>query len=187
VVEAARSAGRPVAIHASTPEGMRRAVLAGASTIEHGNGGTAEVFRLMKQRGVALCPTLAATDAISRYRGWNGSAPEPSAVREKKESFAAALAAGVPICMGGDVGVYAHGENAREMELMVAYGMPAPQVLIAATGGNARLFGLASRLGAVKPGLLADLVAVEGDPTKDISRARAVRMVMKGGELVRAP
>jgi imidazolonepropionase-like amidohydrolase len=183
-VEAAKSAGRPVAIHASTPEGMRRAALAGASTIEHGNGGTAETFRFMKEKSVALCPTLAATDAISRYRGWNGQAPEPQAVAEKRKSFAAALAAGVSICMGGDVGVYAHGDNAREMELMVDYGMRPAAVLIAATGGNARLFGLESRLGTVRPGLLADLVAVTGDPTRDISAVRQVRFVMKGGEIV---
>jgi imidazolonepropionase-like amidohydrolase len=186
-VEAAKSAGRPVAIHASTPEGMRRAALAGASTIEHGNGGTAEIFRLMKERGVALCPTLAATDAISRYRGWNGQAPEPSAVAEKRKSFAAALAAGVPICMGGDVGVYAHGDNAREMELMVAYGMRPAAALIAATGGNARLFGLDSRLGTVGPGQLADLVAVSGDPTQDISAVRQIRFVMKNGAVVVGP
>jgi imidazolonepropionase-like amidohydrolase len=186
-VEAAKSAGRPVAIHASTPEGMRRAALAGANTVEHGNGGTAETFRLMKERGVALCPTLAATDAISRYRGWNGQAPEPPAVAEKRKSFAAALAAGVPICMGGDVGVYAHGDNAREMELMVAYGMRPAAVLIAATGGNARLFGLESRLGTIRPGLLADLVAVAGDPTQDIAAVRQVRLVMKGGVVVSGP
>jgi imidazolonepropionase-like amidohydrolase len=187
VVEASHAAGRQVAIHASTPEGMRNAILAGADTIEHGNAGTAEIFRLMRERGVALCPTLAATDAISRYRGWNGAAPEPAGVIEKRRSFAAALAARVPICMGGDVGVYAHGENAREMELMVAYGMRPADVLIAATSGNAKLFGLSERLGAVRPGLLADLVAVEGDPTRDMAAVRAVRLVMKGGAVVRAP
>jgi imidazolonepropionase-like amidohydrolase len=187
VVEAAHAAGREVAVHASTPDGMRRAALAGADTIEHGNAGTPETFQLMRERGVALCPTLAATDAISRYRGWNGAAPEPPAVAEKRASFRAALAARVPICMGGDVGVYAHGDNAREMELMVAYGMRPVDVLIAATSGNARLFGLADRLGAIRPGLLADLVAVEGDPAANIAAVRAVRLVMKGGAVVREP
>jgi imidazolonepropionase-like amidohydrolase len=184
--EAAHMAGRTVAAHASTPEGMRNAVLAGVDTIEHGNAGTAEIFRLMRERNVAFCPTLAASDAISRYRGWNGAAPEPAGIREKRVSFAAALAAGVAMCMGGDAGVYAHGDNVREMELMVAYGMRAPDVLIAATSGNARIFRLTDR-GSIRAGLLADLVAVEGDPTRDIAAARRVRMVMKGGTVVRAP
>jgi imidazolonepropionase-like amidohydrolase len=166
---------------------MRNAILAGADTIEHGNEGTAQVFRLMKEKGVALCPTLAATDAIARYRGWDGSAPEPESIRSKKASFAAALAAGVPICMGGDVGVYAHGDNVREMALMVAYGMRPADVLIAATSANARFFRLSDRLGAVRTGLLADLVAVDGDPTRDIAALGRVRLVMKGGKMFRAP
>ncbi|HYZ47403.1 MAG TPA: amidohydrolase family protein, partial [Sphingomonas sp.] len=185
--EAAHSAGRIVAVHATTAEGMRRAALAGVDTIEHGDQGTPEVFRLMKERGIALCPTLAARDAIARYRGWNGKEPAPPGVVESRKSFAAARAAGVAICMGGDVGVFAHGENAREMDLMAGAGMPAPDVLISATSGNARIFRIADRLGAVKPGLLADLVAVEGDPTRDIGAVRQVRFVMKGGVVYRAP
>jgi imidazolonepropionase-like amidohydrolase len=186
VVAAAHAAGREVSVHAGTVEGMRNAVLAGADTIEHGDSGTPEIFALMKAHGTAFCPTLAATDAIAHYRGWNGSDPEPQAVRDKRAAFAAALAAGVKMCMGGDVGVYAHGDNAREMELMAAWGMNPADVLIAATSGNARIFGLADR-GSVRVGLLADLVAVEGDPTSDIHAVRAVRLVMKGGQVVRAP
>jgi len=183
-VAAAHDAGRPVAVHSATAEGMRRAIAAGVDTIEHGYGGTPEIFAEMAKKGIALCPTLAASDATSRYRGWTGAEPAPEAVQINRKSFQMALKAGVHICMGGDVGVFAHGTNAREMELMAASGMSPADVLIAATWGNARWFHLDSRLGAVKPGLLADLIAVDGDPTADIAAVRHVRMVMKGGMVV---
>ena len=182
-VAAAHDAGRTVAVHTSTPEGMRRAIAAGADTIEHGYGGTAEIFRAMAARGIALCPTLAASDAVSRYRGWSGGDPVPQAVAENRASLALARSAGVPICMGGDVGVFAHGENAREMVLLAQAGMPISDVLIAATSGNARAFHLTDR-GSIKPGLLADLIAVRGDLMRDAGAVQHVDWVMKGGAVV---
>jgi imidazolonepropionase-like amidohydrolase len=182
-VEAAHDAGRTVAVHTSTPEGMRRAISAGADTIEHGYGGTAEIYKAMRTAGMTLCPTLAAADASAHYAGWNGAEPAPPHVVESRRAFAAARGAGVSLCVGGDVGVYAHGTNAREMELMAANGMPAAEVLIAATSGNARAFHIADRVGAIQPGLLADLVAVNGDPTRDLAVLRAPKLVMEGGTI----
>ena len=188
IVEVARSSGRPVVAHANTPEAMRRAVLAGVETIEHGDGGTAEVFRLMAQRGVALCPTVAAGDAVRQYRGWKkGVDPEPAPIAEKRASIRRALAARVTICNGSDVGVFAHGDNARELELLVDYGVPPLDALRAATSVNAKVLHLDDRLGSIRPGLLADLVAVDGDPARRIGDLRNVLLVMKDGVVVRAP
>jgi imidazolonepropionase-like amidohydrolase len=168
---------------------MRRAILAGVATIEHGDAGTPEVFRLMRQRGVGYCPTLAAGEAYATYfEAWEkGKAPAPASVVEKQRSFRAALEAGVPICFGGDVGVFSHGDNVRELELMVEYGMTPLAALRAATSGNARLFHLDGRVGRIAPGMVADLVAVDGDPTRDIAALRRLRAVLTSGRRVSPP
>jgi imidazolonepropionase-like amidohydrolase len=182
MVETARSSGRPVVAHASSPEGMRRAVLAGVETIEHGDAGTADIFKLMVEHKVALCATLAAGDAAAQYAGWKkGQAPEPLSIGRKRASFKAALDAGVTILSGSDVGVFAHGDNARELELMVAYGMAPVDALKSATSTAARVLHRESAIGKVQEGLLADFVAVEGNPAQDIGALRRVRFVMKGG------
>jgi imidazolonepropionase-like amidohydrolase len=188
IVDVAASSGRSVVAHASTPEAIRRAVDAGVRTIEHGDGGDRATFDHMASRDVVFCPTLAAGDAISQYNGWEkGVDPEPARIRRKRQSFGEALASGVSICFGGDVGVYPHGDNVRELELMEEYGMGTLDVVVAATSANARYFGLEDRLGRVAPGLLADLIAVEGDPTSDLSSLRRVRFVMKEGAIFRKP
>jgi imidazolonepropionase-like amidohydrolase len=186
VVAVAASSGRAVAVHSSTTEGMRRAIEAGVTTIEHGEGGTPELFAAMKAKGIALCPTLAAGDAIAQYGGWRkGIDPEPLRIREKRENFRQAMASGVIICMGGDVGVYTHGDNAREMEAMVDYGMKPLDVLRSATSVNADVFKIGNSVGRIRPGLLADILVVDGDPGANISQVRKLRFVMKEGMIYR--
>jgi imidazolonepropionase-like amidohydrolase len=188
IVETARSSNRPVVAHSTTPEGMRRAVMAGVETIEHGDAGTPEIFKLMADKNVALCPTLAAGDATAQYAGWKkGAGPEPAVISRKRASFKAALDAGVTILSGSDVGVFTHGDNARELELMVNYGMPAESALKSATSIAARVLHMENRIGRLKDGFLADMIAVDGDPTRDIAALRRVRFVMKGGTVYRQP
>lgn len=184
IAEAANSSGRPVVAHASSPEAMRRAIMGGVETIEHGDEGTPEIWKLMVEKNVAYCPTIAAGDATSQYAGWKkGVDPEPARITRKRETFKAALAAGVKMCFGGDVGVYAHGDNVRELELMVEWGMTPAAALVAATSGNATYFRQAERIGRVKPGLFADLIAVTGDPSSKIAALRGVKFVMKNGKV----
>ena len=188
IVETARSANRPVSAHATTREGMFRAATAGVSTIEHGDGGDAEVFRLMAERKVAYCPTLTIIEALARFRGYHpGNDPEPSRLTKARAAFKLALRAGVTIINGSDVGPFPHGEQGRELELMVDFGMKPVDALKAATSVASGAIGLGDKVGTIKSGLRADLVAVEGDPTREISSVRKVKLVMKEGVLYREP
>jgi imidazolonepropionase-like amidohydrolase len=188
IVSTAKDAGVPVAAHAQSKEGMRRAALAGVETIEHGDAGDIEVFRLMAKHNVAYCPTLAAAEAYARYfGGWQPNKPETNELKSKRDSFKAALEAGVTIVNGSDIGVFAHGHGARELELLVDYGMTPVRALHAATAVAAKALHREGQVGAVKAGLLADLVAVEGDPTKEITALRRVKLVMKGGTVYKRP
>ena len=183
-VETARDAGHLVTAHARSSEGVRRAVLAGITTIEHADLATEDVFRLMAEHGVALCPTLAGNEAGPLRNGWRkGMDPDPASIVEKRRSFQAARAAGVTICNGSDVGAFPHGDNARELELLVEYGMTPVAALQAATVVDATVLHLSDR-GIIAPGLLADLVAVDGDPTHDIHALHHIHLVLKGGEVV---
>ena len=184
--EVTRSSGRVMVCHAKSKEAIRRAVMAGAETIEHGDFIDVETGKLMKEHNVTFIPTLAAVDMITQYRGWKkGVAPDPANIVNKKKSFKAAMESGVAIGMGGDVGVFPHGENALEMELMVEYGMKPMEVLKAATTINAKAFHLDQQVGAIKEGLKADLLIVSGDPSNVISDLRKVKWVMKDGVVVR--
>lgn len=188
IVSTARDAGVPVVAHAQSKEGMARAALAGVETVEHGDGGDLETFRLMAKHNVGYCPTLAAAEAYARYfGGWQPGRPETPAMKSKRDSFKAALESSVTVVNGSDIGVFAHGDGAKELELLVDYGMSPVQALKAATGVAAKALHMEDKIGTVKAGLLADLIAVDGDPTADIKALRKVKLVMKGGTIHKQP
>lgn len=178
IVHEAHTAGLPVAAHAATDEAIRRAVEAGVQTIEHGYEASAEVLALMRERGVVLCPTLAASEAMAGYLD------QPERNRTARLLVERALAAGVTIALGSDVGVFEHGDNARELELLVDYGMPPADALAAATSVAAKVLRREGELGCLAPGCVADLVVVEGDPLSDITVLRRPLVVIQGGRLV---
>ena len=186
LVDTAHSLKRPVAAHATSDEGMRRAAVAGVDTIEHGYGGSRETFALMAKKGIAFLPTLTACEAIAEYFHGHvrGSEPHPR-MKEAENAFRLARAEGVTIGCGSDVGVFAHGTNVRELHWMHRLGMGSNDALQAATRVNARILGRETELGAIAKGYLADLIAVPGDPTTDLDVLSDVRFVMKDGVIAK--
>jgi len=187
VVTTAADAGVKVAAHAQSKEGMKRAALAGVNTIEHGDAGDIEVFRLMAQKKIGYCPTLATAEAYARYDGWKPNSPLPTALVSKKESFKAALESGVLIGNGSDIGVFPHGQGYQELEMLVKYGMTPLQALRCATSDASKLLALENKVGMVKEGMIADLAAFEGNPSKEIKDVRKVKFVMKSGTIYKQP
>lgn len=186
IVETATMLQRRVAAHAHGTAGIKAAVRAGVTSIEHGSILDSEAVTLMKQHGTWLVPTLLAGVSVESL-ATAGRLPPPIAAKalaiapRMRQSFKMALDAGVKIALGTDAGVMRHGTNAREFELMVKYGMTAMQAIVAGTLSGATLLGKEQEVGSIAAGKLADLVAVRGDPLQDITVLQHVDFVMKGG------
>jgi imidazolonepropionase-like amidohydrolase len=188
LVQTAHSLGRKVAAHAAHDVGMQRAALAGVDTIEHGFGGSRETFALLAKKGIALLPTLTVVEAISEYFLDHTRGGEPSdRMKEAAQGFANARGEGVVIGCGSDVGPFPHGENHRELAWMVKLGMTPLEALRAATSVNAKIIDRQQELGAIGPDCLADVIAVDGDPVRDIAALANVQFVMKDGRIYRGP
>ncbi len=183
IVAEATSAGVPVSAHATTDEGIKRSVLAGVKTIEHGYNASRETLQLMKDNSVVLCPTLMASESIARYSGWNPETdPDHPRVTTAKTLMRNALDVGVAIACGSDVGVFTHGDNSRELELMFAYGMPAGDVVRSATSLAASVLQQ-DDLGEIKTDFVADLILVDDNPIENIETLRAPLLVIKDGQV----
>ncbi|HEY5337565.1 MAG TPA: amidohydrolase family protein [Rhizomicrobium sp.] len=182
LVTTAHDLGRPVAAHAMSDEGMRRCVLAGVDTIEHGCNGTRETFRMMAEKKIAFLPTLTVAEAMSEYfLGYvAGKTPPTARMEDAANAFRLAREEGVVIGCGSDVGPFPHGTNMRELHWMVKLGMSERQALAAATSVSAAIIRK-DDLGHIRTNYMADLVAVDGDPTHDIAAIGKVRYVMKNG------
>ena len=188
IVDTAHQLGRPVAAHAGSDAGVRMAVEAGVDSIEHGDGATEATFRLLKQHHVAYVPTLTAIAAIGSYFDHYRPGGEPTPrMREAEQSFRAALKVGVTIGNGSDVGVFAHGENWRELDWMVKYGMTPPQALHAATDVAASILRQSKAFGRIAPGLRADIAGFDGDPSVSITALQRPTFVMKDGVVYLQP
>jgi imidazolonepropionase-like amidohydrolase len=187
VAEAART-GRRVAVHATGEPGALYAAQAGVASVDHAYQLSDETMRIMREKKIPAVPTF----AIAEYFAEHAATPE-AADRERKlqdlhaAEFKKQLAAGVPMAVGSDVGPFPHGTQAREFELMVQYGMSPVAVLQADLINGAQLLGWEGQIGALKPGYFADVIAVPGDPTKDLSVLKRVNFVMKGGVIYRTP
>jgi len=186
LVTAARDYGYPVAAHAHGAEAIRRAVLAGVDSIEHGTFMDDQDMKLMKQHGTWYVPTIIAGEFVAGKADAGWYPPQVAAKARKVgaqilQTAGKAYRAGVPIAFGTDAGVYPHGDNAHEFELMVKAGMPPAFALQAATRNAAKLLRMDRDIGSVEAGKYADIVAVPGDPLADISLMKQVTFVMKGG------